>query len=110
MANDKVQGGYRAPAGGQKPPLPKTGSGVTIEKATGAIPITVQGVTFRCYCTGILRYRWVSDDGLCAVSESPHSSTYTATVNGVTLRAADGVRARRFRSLKNAMVAAVKVA
>lgn len=64
-------------------------------------PITVEGVTFHCYRTGILRSEWRSEDGVLTANRNTNRSTYHAGVNG------DSV-GRLFRSLKAAMGAAVK--
>lgn len=67
---------------------------------TKARPKVVNGVTFRCYKAGILQYKWQSDDGRCAAYDWPQRMTFGASLDGVSLY-------KRFRSLENAMKAAV---
>lgn len=67
-------------------------------KRTGAKPISIGGVEWNCYHVGILRYEWRSEDGRCTAG-SRSSGTYWSTVDGSMLKT-------RFRSLKNAMIAA----
>ena len=69
-------------------------------KPTSASPQVIDGVTFRCYHTGIQRYEWRSDDGRCSAGLNPFSSTYYGQADGTTIK-------KRFRSLTNAMKAAV---
>lgn len=72
-----------------------------VESVTSAKPITVEGVTFRCWHTGILRYEWRSDDGLIIVARNYRRSTWNAVVNGVEI-------GRRFLGLQSAILAAIK--
>lgn len=68
---------------------------------TAARPCVVDGVTFHCYRTGILRYQWRSEDGRCAVGRNYERSTHYAAVDGTSLKP-------NFRSIETAMHAAVK--
>ena len=68
-------------------------------KSTSASPQVIDGVTFRCYHTGIQRYQWRSDDGRCSAGRNPCSNTYYGKADGTTIK-------KRFRSLTNAMKAA----
>ena len=70
---------------------------------TKATPKVINGVTFRCYKTGIAQSTWRSDDGRCAAWSPAHRNSHRASVDGVGLKT-------RFRSLENAMKAAVAVA
>jgi hypothetical protein len=74
------------------------------EKPTSAKPKIIDGVTFRCFSVGVLRYEWRSDDGRLAAYASYNLATYRATVDGL------GVGDKKFRTLENAMKAAVKQA
>ncbi len=64
---------------------------------------TVDNVIFRPYRTGVGRYEWRSDDNRLCVGQRGSLSTYYAAVGPERL-------ATRFRSLENAMSAAVKSA
>ena len=68
------------------------------EYRTKALPITVEGVTFHCYHTGILRHEWRSEDGLFAAGK--RSKLYYA-------RTGEVYDTRKFRTLERAMRAAV---
>lgn len=68
------------------------------DKRTGSKPINIAGVPWYCYHVGILRYEWRSEDGRCTAG-SRASGTYWSAVDGVGLKT-------KFRSLKNAMIAA----
>lgn len=74
---------------------------------TGAKPITIDGVTFHCYHTGILRYEWRSEDSRLRVQRNYNSDTHCASVDGTSIEGANPLRARRFRTFKGAMAAAV---
>ena len=72
------------------------------EYKTKATPITVDGVTFEAWHTGILRYQRRSTDGRAIVRENGHHrSTYSASVDGVSI-------GNRFRCQLTAMQAAAK--
>lgn len=82
-----------------------------INKPTSAKPRTVEGVVFRCYRTGMLKTAWRSDDGRLEAGDNYHSTTYYAAVDGAGIGATPtSLRCKRFRSLENAMRAAVKAA
>ena len=72
------------------------------DKPTSAVPIEIEGVVFRCYRTGKLRYAWKSDDGRARVHHNGGRSSFSASVDRVNIGA-------RFRSDRAAMHAAVKV-
>lgn len=68
---------------------------------TGAKPKVVEGVTFHCHRNGTLRYEWRSEDGRVRCGDrSGTLSTYYAIVDGA-------MWSTRFRSLENAMRAAI---
>jgi hypothetical protein len=69
-------------------------------KPTRALPQVIDGVTFRCYHTGIQRYEWRSDDGRCSAGCNPFLNTFYGKADGTTIK-------KRFRSLTNAMKAAI---
>jgi hypothetical protein len=76
------------------------------DKRTGAAPKVVDGVTFHCYRTGILTTEWRSEDGRLGASlYSQYHATYVARVGEKYLEWFFG---KRFRSLENALRAAVK--
>lgn len=71
-----------------------------------APPKIIDGVTFTCWRTFdgyISRYKWRSDDGRCVAWSPTHADTHRAAVDG-------GAIGKKFRSLENAMRAAVKAA
>lgn len=79
-----------------------------VEKPTSAPPKVVMGVTFRCYPSGILQYEWRSDDARLVAWQCPHRESYRATVDGKGVFAPGrSDRLKRFRTLENAMRAAV---
>lgn len=78
------------------------------DKRTGAKPIVVDGVTFYCYSTGILRYEWRSADGRLAVGRNHNADTYCAAVDGTSIEGKDPMRAKRFRTQRAAMAAAIR--
>ena len=77
------------------------------KERTGARPQVVDGITFHCYRTGILRSKWISDDGRLQVQNNYNSSTYCASVEGAVIAGSNPMRAKRFRSMTAAMLAAV---
>jgi hypothetical protein len=69
---------------------------------TKAAPITIDGVTFEAWHTGLLRYERRSLDGRAIVRDNGHHrSTYSASVDGKSL-------GRRFLSQRGAMIAVAK--
>lgn len=72
-----------------------------------AVKRIVDGVEFLSYTVGVLRYARVSVDGKCEVRASRNH--YTAEVEGHGY-IMSGTKAKRFRSDKAAMAAAVKLA
>lgn len=70
-------------------------------KPTGAAPRTVDGVTFRCFSVGVMLTEWRSEDGRLAAGSSHNHTHNWARVDGTLLPT-------KFRSLENAMRAAVK--
>lgn len=78
-----------------------------LKDRTSARPIIVDGVTFHCYRTGILRYVWTSEDGRLEVGSNHHADTYCAAVDGTAIEGANPHKAKRFRSQSAAMLAAV---
>lgn len=71
---------------------------------------TVDGVVFRCYRAGIMRFVMCSDDFRITVQRRTDADTFTAAIDGVYIQGAgDSGRAKRFRSEWNAMEAGVKL-
>lgn len=75
-----------------------------IGKPTSAPPRTVAGVVFRCHKAGVLHYVWMSENRRLICSQAG-SETYHARIDGKTLQGPR--RGKRFRTLENAMRAAV---
>lgn len=74
----------------------------TEPQITGALPKTVEGVKFHCYRLGPFQHEWRSEDGRCAAGYRGSTlSTFWASIDGKRLMT-------RFRSIQNAMRAAVK--
>jgi hypothetical protein len=78
----------------------------------GGAPVTIDGVTFRPYRSGVMQTVRCSDDWRITVTHVERSRTagfYTAAVDGVYLVGAgpEG-RARHFRDAENAMRAGVR--
>lgn len=78
------------------------------KKPTGAPARTIEGVTFRCYHTGITQYEWWSDDGRFAVYGYFSKSGYSAWVDGHLIQSAASGHAKNFRTFDNAVKAIVK--
>lgn len=78
------------------------------KKPTGAPPRTIEGVTFRCYHTGITQYEWWSDDGRFAVYGYFSKSGYSAWVDGHLIQSAASGHGKNFRTFDNAVKAIVK--
>jgi hypothetical protein len=74
---------------------------------TSARPQTIDGVTFHCYRAGILRHKWVSEDGRLEVQSNYNADTYCASVDGTAIEGVDPRKAKRFRTQKGAMAAAI---
>jgi hypothetical protein len=90
-----------------RPPHPRYGAPL------GGRPITVLGVTFRPYRTGIGDTARCSDDFRITIAANKYGTgrhwTYTALVDGVSIRSdADERHAKRFRSDRTAAEAAVR--
>lgn len=71
------------------------------DRRTSAKPITIDGVTFECWKTGIMSTAWKSQDAAAVIYRPAHKSTYTAIVNGDAI-------GRRYFGINGAMKAAVK--
>lgn len=74
---------------------------------TSAPPQVVDGVTFHCYRTGVLRNAWISEDGRIYVQRNYNSDTYHAAVDGTAIAGTNPMKSRRFRTQSAAMLAAV---
>lgn len=71
------------------------------ERPTGAKPKVIDGITFRCYRVGILRYAWISECRRFRVTRNAERETYGAACDGKGL-------GKRFRKMENAFKAAIK--
>lgn len=69
-------------------------------RRTSARPMVVSDITFYCYHIGILRYEWRSHGGRFVAGRRSNTTTYYARVGDETIP-------KKFRSLKNAMKAAI---
>jgi hypothetical protein len=75
-----------------------------MDKPTGARPIVIDGVTFRCFHTGVLRYEWRADGPTkIKVRQNHNHKTYSAWVDTFCVGS-------RFRSVEAAMRGAMKTA
>jgi hypothetical protein len=74
-------------------------------KPTGAAPKLINGVTFYCYRTGILRCEWRSDDGRIRAARNHNRETYWAAVDGATILGRNLSKNKLFRSLDSALIA-----
>jgi hypothetical protein len=73
-----------------------------MDKPTGAPPIVIDGVIFRCFHTGILRTEWRADGPMkIKVRQNDNRETYSAWVDTF---------GNRFRSIEAAMRGAMKTA
>ena len=70
-------------------------------KRTSRKPVTVEGVTFESWTTGVLNYSMITTDGRGHVSRNYNRSTYSAGVDGRNL-------GNRFRTEEGAMRAVAR--
>lgn len=77
-------------------------------RPTGAPPREVGGHIWRCYKTGIMRAEWRTDGGRWAAGPHPGMGSFWARVDGLHIAGSVVGRAKRFKTLEAAMLAAVK--
>lgn len=77
---------------------------------TSAHPRTIDGATFYCYHTGILKSAWRTTDGRCVVEANSRHTAYYASVDGSFIYS-KGQRCliKQFRKQTSAMKEAVKI-
>lgn len=72
------------------------------ERPTSGKPIEIDGLTFRCYRTGIMRYVWRDDTERIEIGNNHPGTTQWASIDGKRLPT-------RFRGQKSAMNTAVRL-
>lgn len=76
------------------------------QKPTGAPPKIINGVTFRCYRTGIMSREWQSECLRLAVHSTYNNTAYLARVDGEYITGRNPAKTKRFRTLEAAMITA----